>query len=173
MNRILKVLRNAVWLPAVCSTVGASLYASMAVAERDDKVIATLHAEGAQIYECKLDPKSPSDRHALIWQFREPVASPFVDGKTIGRHYAGPNWDHIDGSGVNAKVTASTPGTGPGDIAWLDLEVVGRRGNGILSDAATVQRVNTRGGMASGSCEVAGSFLDVPYSADYVFRRKS
>jgi len=46
-------------------------------------------------------------------------------------------------------------------------------GNGVLSDATTVQRINTRGGVASGSCDSAGSYLSVPYSADYVFRRKS
>jgi len=37
----------------------------------------------------------------------------------------------------------------------------------------TILRVNTRGGVANGSCESAGSYLSVPYSADYVFRGKS
>jgi hypothetical protein len=70
-------------------------------------------------------------------------------------------------------VTASTPGAKPNDIPWLNLDVVDHRGNGILSDATTVQRVNTKGGVAKGSCESAGSYLSVPYSADYVFQRKS
>ena len=174
MNRFLKVVLGTAWLPAIWSAAYVSARASEAVAERNDKVIATFHAEGIQIYECKPDPgKSPSEVHALTWQFREPVAALFADGKSIGRHYAGPNWDHIDGSGVKAKVIASTPGASSGDIAWLDLDVVDHRGNGILSDAATVKRVNTRGGVANGSCESAGSYLSVPYSADYVFGRKS
>jgi hypothetical protein len=171
MNRFLKVLLSTVWLPAVWAVACVSVQAGEEVAERDDQVIATLHAEGSQIYECKPDPgKSPSQVRALTWQFREPIAALFVDGKSIGRHYAGPNWDYVDGSGVKAKVTASTPGARPSDIAWLDLDVVDRRGNGILSDAATVRRINTRGGVANGSCESAGSYLSVPYSADYVFR---
>ncbi|HEV2976881.1 MAG TPA: DUF3455 domain-containing protein [Casimicrobiaceae bacterium] len=174
MNRVSKVLLNTVWLPAIWLTANVSAQVSEAVAKRDRTVIATLHAEGAQIYECKLDPgKSPAEVHALTWQFREPVAALFADGKSIGRHYAGPNWDHIDGSGVKAKVTASTPGAKPNDIPWLNLDVVDHRGNGILSDATTVQRVNTKGGVAKGSCESAGSYLSVPYSADYVFQRKS
>ena len=77
----------------------------------------TLHAEGAQVYECKLDPdKSPSAARTLTWQFREPIAALFADGKSIGRHYAGPNWDHIDGSGVKGKVIASTPGVMPNAV---------------------------------------------------------
>jgi uncharacterized protein DUF3455 len=172
MNRVLKVLLTTAWLAAIWLTADPSAQATEAVA--DGKVIATLHAEGSQIYECKPAPgKSSSEDHALIWQFREPIAALFVDGKSIGRHYAGPNWDHIDGSGVSAKVVGSTPGAGPNDIAWLDLEVVDHRGSGLLSDAATVQRVNTKGGVAKGSCDTAGSYLSVPYSADYVFWRKS
>jgi hypothetical protein len=174
MNGILKVMLNAVWLPAIWLTANVSTQMSEANAERDGTVIATLHAEGVQIYECKLDPgKSASEVRALTWQFREPIAALFVDGRSIGRHYAGPNWDHIDGSGVKGKVIASTPGVKPSDIPWLKLDVVDHRGNGILSDAATVLRVNTSGGVAKGSCESAGSYLSVPYSADYVFQRKS
>ena len=95
-----------------------------------------------------------------------------LDGKSIGRHYAGPNWEHIDGSAVKGKVIASAPGATSNDIPWLELEVVDHRGNGILSDATTVQRINTKGGVAQGSCERAGDYLSVPYSADYVFLRK-
>jgi uncharacterized protein DUF3455 len=173
MNRVSKVLLGTVWLAATLLTANVSAPAAETVAERGHKIGVTFHAEGIQIYECKPDPARPSEARALTWQFREPVAALFEDGKSIGRHYAGPNWDLLDGSGVKAKVIASTPGTGPGDISWLDLEVVDHRGHGILSDAATVRRVNTRGGVAKGSCESAGSYLGVPYSADYVFQRKN
>ena len=174
MNRVSKVMLNTAWLPAIWLTANVSAQVSEAIEERDGTVIATLHAEGAQVYECKLDPgKSPSAARTLTWQFREPIAALFADGKSIGRHYAGPNWDYIDGSGVQGKVIASTSGVTPSDIPWLQMEVVDHRGNGILSDAATVQRVNTKGGVAKGSCESAGSFLSVPYSADYVFQRGS
>ena len=50
---------------------------------------------------------------------------------------------------------------------------IGHRGNGILSAAAAVLRINTKGGAAQGPCESAGSYLSVPYSADYVFLRRS
>jgi len=179
MNISLKVLLNAVivWLVALAivllvAQVSAQVPSAIAVA--DGTAIVTLHAEGAQIYQCKPDSdgKSPSKKDALTWQFREPIASLILDGKSVGRHYAGPNWDYIDGSGVKGKVATSAPGATPDDIAWLKLDVADRRGDGILSNATTVQRINTRGGVAQGSCESAGNYLSVPYSADYVFLRK-
>ena len=64
----------------------------------------TIHAEGAQIYECKVDPKGK-----LNWQFREPIAALMIEGKTVGRHFAGPNWELDDGSAVGGKVISLLP----------------------------------------------------------------
>ena len=138
-----------------------------AIAAPSQTVVVTLHAEGAQVYECK----AGADGKA-IWSFREPIATLLADGKTVGRHYAGPNWEHSDGSAVAAKVAGNAPGTTANDIPWLKLEVTSRRGSGVLADATTVQRINTKGGKRDGACETVGSFLNVPYSADYVFLRK-
>jgi hypothetical protein len=132
-----------------------------------EALVATVHAEGAQVYECKAGADGKP-----IWSFREPIATLLADGKTVGRHYAGPNWEHSDGSAVAAKVAGNAPGTTANDIPWLKLEVTSRRGSGVLADATTVQRINTRGGKRDGACETVGSFLNVPYSADYVFLRK-
>jgi len=60
--------------------------------------VATIHAEGAQIYECKADSGGK-----ITWLFREPVATLLLNGKTIGRHYAGPTWELTDGSAVAGK----------------------------------------------------------------------
>jgi len=138
-----------------------------AIAAPGETILLTAHAEGAQVYECKagVDGKP-------AWTFREPIATLLVDGKTIGRHYAGPNWEHNDGSAVVGKVTGSAPGAAASDIAWLKLEVVSRRGNGVLTPATTVQRINTSGGKLDGACDRPGASRSAPYSADYVFLRK-
>jgi hypothetical protein len=157
----------------VLMLVAAGLVASQAAAQMPGPIaapgettIVTLHAEGAQVYECKgTDGK-------LAWAFREPIATLVLDGKTVGRHYAGPNWDHVDGSGVTGKVLANAPGKTAQDIPWLKLEVTARRGNGLLSGATTIQRINTAGGVLSGPCDKAGAFFSAPYAADYVFLRK-
>ncbi|MET0651751.1 MAG: DUF3455 domain-containing protein [Hyphomicrobiaceae bacterium] len=139
-----------------------------AIAAPGETLIATIHAEGAQIYECKTDAAGK-----LVWQFREPIATLLVDGKTVGRHYAGPNWELADGSAVVGKVSGRAPGATPKDIPLLKLEVMSHRGTGQLSGVTTIQRLNTKGGVAEGPCETAGTFLNVPYSSDYAYLKKS
>ena len=132
-----------------------------------ETAVATYHAEGAQIYECKAGPDGK-----LAWTFREPIATLLLDGKTVGRHYAGPNWESTDGSAIVGKVVANAPGKTASDIPWLKLEVTAQRGSGVLSGVTTVQRINTQGGVHTGACEKAGAFHSAPYAADYVFLRK-
>ena len=132
-----------------------------------ETAVITLHAEGAQIYECKAGTDGK-----LAWAFREPIATLFENGKTVGRHYAGPNWEHADGSAVTGKAIGNAPGATANDIPLLKLEVVARRGSGALANISTVQRINTVGGKLDGACDKAGAWRSVPYSADYVFLRK-
>jgi len=138
-----------------------------AIQATGETAVVTLHAEGAQIYECKAGTDGK-----LAWAFREPIATLFENGKTVGRHYAGPNWDHADGSGVTGKATGNAPGATANDIPLLKLEVTARRGSGTLANTSTVQRINTVGGKLDGACDKAGTFKSAPYSADYVFLRK-
>jgi hypothetical protein len=137
------------------------------IAAPGETIVLVTHAEGAQVYECKADTSGK-----LAWAFREPIATLLVDGKTIGRHYAGPSWEHGDGSAVVGKVAGNAPGAAPADIPWLKLDVVSRRGSGILTPVTTVQRINTLGGKLEGACDEAATFRSAPYSADYVFLRK-
>jgi hypothetical protein len=138
-----------------------------AIAAPGETIVLTVHAEGAQVYECKAGADGK-----LAWAFREPIATLLADGKTVGRHYAGPNWEHGDGSAVVGKATGNAPGATASDIPWLKLDVISRRGSGILSAVTTVQRINTKGGKLEGTCDNAGTFRSAPYSADYVFLRK-
>lgn len=139
-----------------------------AIAAPGETLVATFHAQGAQVYECKPDASGH-----LAWQFREPIATLLEGGRTVGRHYAGPHWELGDGSVVAGKVVARAPGASPNDIALLKLDVTGRRGAGQLSDITTIQRLNTAGGAAEGPCQTAGALMSVPYAADYAFYRKT
>jgi hypothetical protein len=132
-----------------------------------ENAVVTLHAEGAQVYECKA-----GNDGKLAWAFREPIATLILDGKTVGRHYAGPTWEHADGSAVVAKAAANVAGQTANDIPWLKLEVTAHRGTGQLSGVTTVQRINTRGGVHAGACDRAGALHSAPYAADYVFLKK-
>jgi hypothetical protein len=146
----------------------AAAEVSSEIAAPGEILITTAHAVGAQIYECK-----PDSAGKLVWQFREPIATLFIDGKTVGRHYAGPVWEMADGSMVRGKVVAQATGADPGDILLLKMNAMPLGGPGQLNRITTVLRLNTRGGRMDGSCDSSGSFLSVPYSADYAFYRKA
>jgi Protein of unknown function (DUF3455) len=146
-------LLTALILATAFPVDGALAQMPPAIAAPGEDIVATFLAEGAQIYEC----------------FREPIATLLLDDKTVGRHYAGPTWEHGDGSAVTGKAVGNAPGATVNDIPWLKLDVVNRRGSGTLADVTTVQRINSHGGAAQGACDQAGAFRSVPYSADYVF----
>jgi hypothetical protein len=165
------VLADNVTMIAVAAAIPYLLSASPSAAQVPDAIAAPgsikvleVHAEGAQIYECKA-----GDAGKLVWQFREPIAALILDGKTVGRHYLGPAWEISDGSVVTGKVVARSEGATAKDIPWLKLDAASHRGTGQLSGVSIIQRLNTKGGAASGDCAAAGTFLSVPYSSDYVF----
>jgi len=128
-------------------------------------VVATFHAQGDQVYECK------AGSAGLTWTYREPIAALFEDGKTVGRHFAGPRWELDDGSLIKAKVAQSLPAPNPADIAWLKVDVVQNSGAGRLAQVITAYRLNTHAGMLTGVCATPGELRLAPYSADYVFAR--
>jgi hypothetical protein len=133
----------------------------------DRATVLTVHGEGAQLYQCK-----PDSAGHLAWSFREPIAALIDDnGKTIGRHFAGPSWELDDGGVVKGKLSASAPGATPNDIPLLKLTVSDQRGAGALAGVSLILRLDTRGGVFSGGCSAAGDLHAEPYSADYVFLR--
>jgi hypothetical protein len=157
------IVLGALILPL--SVSGAELPDAIAV--KGETLVVTTQAVGAQVYECKADAAGK-----LSWQFREPIASLVISGRTVGRHYAGPFWEMADGSAIKAKAVGNAPGASADDIPLLKLEVVASQGKGELSGITAIQRLNTKGGKASGACGSAGAFLSVPYTADYAFFSK-
>jgi hypothetical protein len=171
MNFYSKILLNTAVSATVLWTTQVAAQMPPVISGREETELVTFHAEGAQLYECKPDSGDRSEAGALTWQFREPIATLILDGKSVGRHYAGPNWDYFDGSAVKGRVAASLPGATSNDIPWLKIEIVDHRNSGMLANVTAIRRINTRGGLAQGSCDRAGDFLSIPYSADYVFLR--
>ena len=127
-------------------------------------------ADGVQIYECARKGDS-----AYEWSFKAPEAS-LADrsGRSIGKHYAGPTWESNDGSTVAGEVKAKDPGPDSSAIAWLLLAAKSNTGSGTFSQARSVQRIATTGGVAPAqACSQAnlGQVARVPYTATYVFYR--
>jgi hypothetical protein len=139
-----------------------------AVAAPGEATVLSVHAVGMQNYDCK-----PGADGKLAWTFNSPQATLTSGDKVVGHHSAGPTWELTDGSSITGKVVGNAPGAGAGDIAWLKLEVNSHKGTGQLSDVTTVQRVNTVGGVLKGACDRENAGRGMPYSADYVFLKKS
>jgi hypothetical protein len=164
MNRVTSGAVFAVSLISAFYSAPAGAQIPDAVAAPGLTKVLEVHAEGAQIYECKAGAGGK-----LAWQFREPIATLILDGKTVGRHYLGPSWELADGSAVTGRVAARAPGGTAKDIPVLKLDAVSHHGSGQLTGVTTIQRLNTKGGVIEGECPSAGAFISVPYSGDYVF----
>jgi len=129
-------------------------------------------ASGVQVYECAPRSDQPS---AFEWSFRAPEAA-LVDraGRSIGKHYAGPTWESIDGSTVVGEIKSRDPGPDKSAIPWLLLTAKSTGGSGLLSQTQTIQRVQTSGGIAPAqpcTAENAKQVARVPYTATYYFYR--
>jgi hypothetical protein len=130
-------------------------------------------ANGVQIYECRAAKGLNS---AYEWAFVGPEADLFdTRGMKIGRHYAGPSWEAIDGSKIVGSVKQSAAAPDEGAIAWLLLDAKSVGPAGTFSKVSSVRRVHTTGGIAPGdgcSAAAAGTRARVPYTADYYFFTK-
>jgi hypothetical protein len=137
------------------------------VAPNESYVLA-LPAKGVQIYECKAAADGK-----LGWSFVSPEADLFdLNGKLVGKHYAGPTWEMLDGSKIVGTVKSRADASGPNAIPWLLLSTKSIGGAGQLASVTSLQRVNTIAGVAPNEpCSAAnvGVKARVPYTADYYY----
>ena len=128
-------------------------------------------AQGVQIYECRA---KKDDAAAPEWTFVAPEADMYdASGRKVGKHYAGPQWESVDGSRIAGTTKARLDAPQAGAIPWLLLAAKSVGTEGVFSKITSVQRVNTAGGVvpdASGcSRSSLGTIARVPYTATYVF----
>ena len=168
-------MRKAIFILAIFSFLAATAASGLCGQEippaiqapADQQLYLELRAEGNQIYVCR------NESAQFSWTLKAPDAQlRDRQGKSFGRHFAGPTWESNDGSSITGAVVAKMDSDDRGAIPWLLLNVTGHQGNGILSRARSVQRIHTKGGKApAGGCDAQhlNEELRVPYSADYNF----
>ena len=124
---------------------------------------------GELTYECR-EKKDMAGQ--FEWAFVGPVATLYgAADKAVGKYYAGPTWEAVDGSKVTGKQVAVAPG-GAGNIPLQLVKAEPAMGSGAMQGVAYIQRLNTRGGVAPStacSMESKGQRQQVGYAADYVF----
>jgi hypothetical protein len=132
--------------------------------------VLTTHAKGDQIYQCTLN------QGQYAWETQAPDAKLYdAQGKIVGNHTAGPIWEYKEGSRVVGKVVKKIDMSPGSAIAWLLVEVVSHKGDGLFSNVNYINRINTHGGLPPASgCDAnhLGAEKRVAYTADYVFYRK-
>jgi uncharacterized protein DUF3455 len=142
--------------------------------EDGNKVFLVAHATGVQIYSC--NPVAGG----YAWGLVAPRANLYGEnGKLIATHSGGPTWQATDGSYVVARridgVTVDSSA-----IQWLKLQATTAAAGpdgGRLAGTTWIQRVNTAGGLAPPAAEcntgTAGTIVEIPYTADYVFWKRT
>lgn len=134
-----------------------------------EKAFLRAHAKGVQIYACQ----AGTDRK-YAWTLKAPKAELFdKHGKLVGEHFKGPTWRWKDGSEVTGKAIEKQDAPKTGAIPWLLVTVTGHKGKGVLEKVMTIQRVNTKGGLADATktCDASkdGTESESGYEADYYF----
>ncbi len=151
---------------------GAAVKASLPEAVRvpaGQKIMMTTRGVGELTYECR----AKKDMAAQFeWAVVGPVASLLsAERKAVGKYYAGPTWEAMDGSKVSGKQVAVSPAA-PGNIPLQLVKADPAVGVGAMNGVNYIQRLNTQGGVApTVVCDAASvsKRMSVPYEADYVF----
>ena len=156
------------------STDSATMNAALPEAVRvpaGQKMTMTSKGVGELTYECRAKKDMAAE---FEWAFVGPVASLMnAEGKAIGKYYAGPTWEAMDGSKVTGKQVAVSPAAA-GNIPLQLVKADPATGVGAMNGVSYIQRVNTKGGVApSATCDASmvSKRMTVPYQADYVFYR--
>jgi hypothetical protein len=125
-------------------------------------------AQGVQIYSC--DGKTADSGG---WVLQGPDAQLFGhQNKLLGKHYAGPTWEDLEGGKVVGVARVNMRAPIEGAVPWLLLDVKSREGAGVFTPARAIVRMQTTGGTApQDGCDGAHVFEErrVPYTAIYVF----
>ena len=137
--------------------------------DEGNKVFLVGHAVGVQIYTC----------NGSTWSSAVPRANLYDDnGKLIITHFRGPTWQAMDGSqAAGTVVDKATPDLTA--IPWVLLSTTTTPGpdGDRLVDTTFIQRIHTVGGLAPPAADcnaaTAGTVVEVPYTADYVFWKKT
>jgi hypothetical protein len=124
-------------------------------------------AEGVQNYECR------ARDGGFGWTFTGPEARLYNgDDKLVGKHYAGPTWEYLEGGKVKGVAVAHVGSHNPNSVDQLLLRVDPQSGTGVFAQVSYIQRLRTNGGAPPADACTAdgvGHKSAVEYSAEYVF----
>jgi len=169
------VLSSLLLVLAACISGGNHLAAVQPVPDSlkpaaGEALVGSVAARGVQIYQCRVKTDQST---AMEWAFVAPEADLFdAQGKVVGKHFAGPSWENLDGSKIAGSVRARADAPQANAIPWLLLATKSVGPDGAFAKVTSVQRINTQGGVAPNVADCTpewpGRIARIAYSADYV-----
>ena len=175
MHNVIKPLSAAILittLAACAANMSAPDVPAAVAVPAGHRPAMTLKGVGMLSYECRVKPDAVGVHE---WVFVAPDATlQDSSGRTVGKYYGGPTWEHNEGGKITGKQVAIAPGP-TGAIPLQLVQTTPAIGTGPFSGVTYIQRVNTVGGVAPSSpCTAATikSKQTVSYSADYVFYKQ-
>jgi hypothetical protein len=136
---------------------------------RTDGAAMELRGRAVQINVCE------QTSGAAAWRLRGPEAA-LLDstGVEVGRHFAGPSWQAMDGSTVVGEALVSNQLPITDSVPWVVLRVKSHTGGGEFASVEYTVRLRTEGGAApTAGCDQThvGAERRIPYDAVYVLFR--
>jgi Protein of unknown function (DUF3455) len=174
-------LRNTAWVATALFTLPAAAIAALVQpaglnarmrAPADEDAAFVLAGNGVQVFECR---QSIVDPNVFVWSFVAPDAT-LYEGTRPAARLTTPNLVESvdDRSSVSGFVRMSQP-AGGNNLPWTLMLARPVGDDGLFAGVTSIQRVNTRGGMAPRdgcNSDNAGNEARVAYSADYYFYKK-
>ena len=159
-------------LPAAAAIAPPTGITAGIAAPADEVPEFALRAEGVHVFECK---PLAADANRFAWTFSAPDATLYEGGRSVARHASENTFEGIaDRSTVSATLRARQDG-GASNLPWLLMHAQSTPDAGLFAGVTSVQRVNTRGGVApEAGCDGSnvGKVARVPFTADYYFYRR-
>lgn len=131
-----------------------------------------LRAAGVQVYECRAAAPAAGFR----WSFLNPDVTLYDGPASVATHEAPNRWDATGDRSSVGGITRVAVDAGSDNLPWVRFEATTSADRGLFSGVSDVVRIHTAGGAAPREgCDAAkvGSEIRVPFTADYVFFRRS
>jgi hypothetical protein len=155
------------WPPRTCQRQGWRGRAARRARPDKLSIFRVVSATGVQVYTCTRNPAG-----ATAGSSRTDAQLCDPQNRPVGKHYAGPTWEGLDGGKLVGEVKTSMPAPVDKAVPWLLLDAKSHEGSGAFTQAQAIVRMGTTGGTAPGDgCDQAraGQEMRVPYTAIYVF----
>ena len=148
------------------SGVAATLQPSTA-----EQPVLALSEAGVNIFECKPRLDTSGD---YAWSFVAPDATLYDGVRSVARHTTPNLWESTDDRSSVAGFPRAAQNAGGDNLPWALYLGRSAGADGMFAGVSSIQRVNTRGGVApltGCTADNAGAEQRVAFSADYYFYR--